>query len=287
MNPPNLPNLPTPAKPASQWRRWKSAKRPDMSVDDVQKPVEKAKDAVQQAAQAETASARMRRQRTALFEVALVAGITAFALLTFLVKTTPSLALDLQITRAIQSIDSPFFSTAMRVVSWPGFPPQSFLFTVLIALLIYSFGFTWEGLAALATAVFSAGANNLVKLLIRRPRPTADLVHVFATLKSYSFPSGHVMYYLSFFGFLWFLTFTLLKPSIKRTILLILFSLPVLLVGVSRIYLGEHWFSDVLGAYLLGSLTLAVSILFYRWGKKRFFVHQPVAPPEPSERKNP
>ncbi|MGE5248796.1 MAG: phosphatase PAP2 family protein [Bacteroidota bacterium] len=258
-----------------------------MSVNDIQKPVEKAKDKVQQAAQAETTSARRRRERTALFEVALIGAITAFAMLTFLVKTSPSLALDLQVTRAVQSIDSPFFSSLMRLVSWPGFPPQSFLFTVLIALLIYSFGLTWEGVAALLTAVFAAAAGNLVKLLIRRPRPTADLVHVFATLHSYSFPSGHVMYYLGFYGFLWFLTFTLLKGSVKRTILLIFFSLPVLLVGLSRIYLGEHWFSDVLGAYLLGSLALAASILFYRWGKKRFFVHQPVAPPEPGERRNP
>ena len=54
------------------------------------------------------------------------------------------------------------------------------------------------------------------------------------------------------------------------------------LMGVSRIYQGQHWFSDVMGAYLLGSVWLALTIKFYRWGKPRFFVHQPVAPAIPA-----
>jgi undecaprenyl-diphosphatase len=254
-----------------------------MSQSTASKPVEKAKEAVEDAARQEVASTRLRRERTALFQVALIAGIAAFAMLTVLVRMSPVLDLDVQITRSVQTIQSIWFSDLMRVVSWVGFPPQSFLFTALIALLIYSFGLRWEALATIAAAVFSAALNNFIKLTIRRPRPTADLVHVISTLKSYSFPSGHVMYYMSFFGFLWFLTYTLLKPSVKRTILLVFFSLPMLLVGVSRIYLGQHWASDVLGAYLLGSLSLAISIVFYRWGRKRFAWSQPVAAHQPGD----
>jgi undecaprenyl-diphosphatase len=136
---------------------------------------------------------------------------------------------------------------------------------------------------ALIAALFTTGINVVVKDLVQRPRPTPNLVNVFAKLTSYSFPSGHVMYYLVFFGFIWFLAFTLLKPSLKRTILLVFFGILIVLVGVSRVYLGEHWTSDVLGSYLLGSLTLAAIIQFYLWGKKRFFVHQPVAPAEPQK----
>ena len=85
------------------------------------------------------------------------------------------------------------------------------------------------------------------------------------------------MYYLGFLGFIGFLVFSLLKPSLKRTLLLVLIGIPVFLIGISRIYLGQHWASDVLGSYLLGTLTLVATIQFYRWGKTRFFVHQPVA----------
>ena len=143
--------------------------------------------------------------------------------------------------------------------------------------MILGFGLQWEALVALIAAILPTGLNLLVKGLIQRPRPAAALVHVIATLSDTSFPSGHVMFYTGFFGFIVFLAFTLLKPSLKRSLLLAFFGLLVLLVGISRIYTGEHWASDVLGAYLLGSLALVAIIQIYLWGKPRFFVHQPVA----------
>jgi membrane-associated phospholipid phosphatase len=253
---------------------------PDPSTE---KSVGKIKDAAQQAAKAETTSPATRWYRTALFRIALFLAIGVFAMLTFLVETTPSFPIDLQITRAIQSIDSPFFEGSMRLISWPGFLPQSIVIPLLIAFILYIYGLHWESVTSLLAATASGLTNELVKDIIRRPRPTIDLVHVFAALKSYSFPSGHVMFYVSFFGFIWYLVFTLLKRSWKRGLLLGFFGGLILLVGVSRIYLGQHWASDVLGAYLLGGLLLAGIILFYQWGKKRFFLHQPVAPHDTKE----
>jgi undecaprenyl-diphosphatase len=84
--------------------------------------------------------------------------------------------------------------------------------------------------------------------------------------------------YVTFFGFLLFLVFTLFKPVIWRFLAGVVFGALIVLVGPSRVYLGAHWASDVVGAYLLGSLCLVVAIWFYRWGKKRFYTHQPVAP---------
>jgi membrane-associated phospholipid phosphatase len=248
---------------------------PELTTD---KPVEKIKDAAQQAAKAETTSRPKREYRTYLFQVGLFSAIGAFATLTFLVKTNPSFPIDLQITRALQSISSPIFAAIMSLISWPGFSPQSYIISALIVLLIYSFGLHWESLTALVAVLLPPVVNVLVKELIRRPRPTIDLVNVFRILDSYSFPSGHVMFYVGFFGFIWFLSYTLLKRSLRRTLLLFFFGSLVALIGISRIYLGQHWGSDVLGAYLLGSLTLVAILQFYRWGKKRFFVHQHVAP---------
>jgi len=148
---------------------------------------------------------------------------------------------------------------------------------LIIILVIYVLGYHWEAMASLITTLIVELLNLLAKMLVHRARPSANLVHVTNLFKSYSFPSGHVMFYVGFFGFICFLTFTLLKPSWIRTLLLIVFGGHIVLIGPSRIYLGEHWASDVVGAYLLGGLCLIGSIQLYRWGKLRFFVRQPVA----------
>ncbi len=213
----------------------------------------------------------------------MIAISSAFAILTMLAKTTPFFPLDLQITRGIQSITNPAFGQFLDALSWPGFPPQSFVIPVVIVAFIWALGLHWEAVAGLVAAVSSAALGGVIKTLIQRPRPTANLVHVFRILNSYSFPSGHVLFYVVFFGFLFFLAFALLKPSPVRTILLAFFGLMIALIGISRIYMGQHWASDVLGAYLLGSLALVANIAFYRWGKSRFFVakKQPVRTTEP------
>ena len=243
------------------------------------KESEPIKEKLEQAAKEETASHPTRRYRTLIFQASLLTAVSIFALLTFAVKVTPSFPIDLQITRAIQSIESPFFTGIMTVISWPGFSPNSLIVTIAIAAVLYLYGLHWESVMVLVASLSSGVTNQLIKNFIQRPRPPIDIVDVFAVLDSYSFPSGHVMFYTIVFGFTWYLVYTLLKPSLLRSVLLGILGVFILFVGVSRIYLGQHWASDVLGAYLLGSVMLTGVVFFYQWGKQRFFVHQPVAPP--------
>jgi membrane-associated phospholipid phosphatase len=250
-----------------------------------EEPIKKVAVAAHQATQAESEPAPVRRYRAVLFRLVLVFIAIGFGILTFLVKTTPSFTIDLQITKVLQSLTFPSFSLLMSLTSWPGYVPQSMIIAGLMILVIYISGLHWEAVMALIASFFSTAINLLVKDLIQRARPTSDLANVYSTLTSYSFPSGHVMFYLGFFGFIVFLVFSILKPSLKRTLLMIFLSGMIVLIGMSRIYLGQHWASDVLGAYLLGSLVLAANIEFYLWGKPRFFVHQPVAAAEPQQPK--
>jgi hypothetical protein len=107
-----------------------------MSQQNVDNSVEKIKKKAQQAARGESAPASVQRYRTVLFQVTLLLLAAAFGVLTFLIETTPSFDIDLQITQAVQSINFPYSTLLMTVVSWPGFAPQSIIIMGFIFLLI-------------------------------------------------------------------------------------------------------------------------------------------------------
>jgi undecaprenyl-diphosphatase len=80
--------------------------------------------------------------------------------------------------------------------------------------------------------------------------------------------------YVCYFGFLFFVAYAQLpRDSYARRIALALLALPVLLVGLSRVYLGAHWPSDTIGAYLFGGLWLAFSLHMYRHWKESATFH--------------
>ena len=224
-----------------------------------------------------------RRYRANIFLGYVIIAVVTFLVMAVLAKTVAYFTFDVSVTKAVQSFNPGWFNVLMNVVSWIGFGPQAYVFTALILLFIFVSGLKWETVVSLCSVIGTTSLGLGIKFLIDRPRPSADLVNVLGQLKDFSFPSGHVLYFTVFFGFMIFLAYTLLKASWWRALtLFILFAL-VALVGVSRVYLGQHWASDVIAAYLLGTCLLAATILVYRWGKPRFFVDQPVAKETPGK----
>lgn len=113
-------------------------------------------------------------------------------------------------------------------------------------------------------SIASVIVNNIIKIIIKRERPT---YLVLTNETSYSFPSGHSMISILFFGSIIYLVN---KYNIKYkkiiTILLIIF---IILVGLSRLYLGVHYLTDVLGGYLCGMVTLIIIIMFFERKEKK------------------
>ena len=192
-----------------------------------------------------------------------------FGMLSFFVSTTPYFGFDLAFTRAVQAFNPPWFDLLMRAVSQLGFDWKAIVAISLITLFLFFVGLRWEAVVGVIGSTGIWVLDNVVKLLIDRPRPSPDLVHVITPLTGPSYTSGHVTSFVVFYGFQWFLVYTLLKPSWKRTLLLAFLGILITLVGLSRIYSGEHWPSDVFGSYLLGGLWLALIIHLYRWGRSR------------------
>lgn len=217
---------------------------------------------------ATTTSAPARRPHARFIAAYFALSAISFLALAFFAHSTPYFGADLAFTRAVQAFNAPWFDTLMRAVSQLGFDWKAVTAISLINLFLVVVGLRWEAVMGVCASTGIWALDNMVKTLVARPRPSVDLVNVITHLDGPSFTSGHVASFTVFYGFMWFLTYTLLTPSWKRTLLLAVLAALIALVGLSRVYSGEHWPSDVLGSYLLGSLWLAVIIYVYHWGEK-------------------
>lgn len=204
--------------------------------------------------------------RTQTFTGLAVLGLILFGGLTFLVTGGLTADADLVATLTVQGIGLPWFGPLMIGVSLIGFSPQSFALVAATSALFWRAGYRTESGFALAAAA-SVMLTEAIKWLVGRPRPDADLVSVIAGAGGNSFPSGHTLFYVTFFGFLGYLAYAQLKPGRLRTAVLWVNGLLILLVGPSRIWMGHHWASDVLASYALGLTYLMLLVQLY--GRRR------------------
>jgi membrane-associated phospholipid phosphatase len=181
---------------------------------------------------------------------------------------------DLRLERGLQNLPVRGLREFMQGASVFGNKWKPYAITTVTTLVFLAYGRRTEAAGLVLSAGGSAALNGLVKIAIARPRPTSELVNVQVDLQTQSFPSGHVTYYVCYFGFLFFVAYALLPlRSLARRAALTLSALPIALIGFSRVYLGAHWPSDTLGAYLMGGLWLAFSLHMYRVWKERATFH--------------
>lgn len=208
--------------------------------------------------------------RTRLFRGYVGLAAVGMIMLGLAAHTIPYFSADLIITRFLQTLP---IGSIMAWVSWPGYPPQAAIIIVGLVILLAILGLYWEALVGAIGFSLTEVVVNVLKMIVGRTRPLSTLVNVVKPLSGGSFPSGHVVDYVVVLGFFWFLVFTSFKKQLfLRQILLIIFATLIILIGPSRIYLGEHWPSDVLGAYLLGSVLLWAMTEFYGYGKARHWI---------------
>jgi membrane-associated phospholipid phosphatase len=206
--------------------------------------------------------------RTRIFSTVAAVALAIFGSLTALVSTGLTAGPDLAVTLAMQQAEHPLVSALMVAVSAPGFMPMGALIVAGVCAFLWLAGYRTESLFALVASA-SYIVTNLVKGLVERPRPDDEVVRVVEAIAGYSFPSGHVLFYVTFFGFIAYAAFALLKPGRVRTAILWLCGLLILLVGPSRIWLGHHWLSDVLASYALGTAYLIILVRLYSAARLR------------------
>lgn len=147
----------------------------------------------------------------------------------------------------------------MRLASLLGEPLTIVAVAAFFGLLAYRDGH--KDLAeAFIIAVAANGLCGILKLYIHRTRPdTIYVTHM--RFKSYSFPSGHSFGSLVLYGLLIYLAFIHL-PLAAALVCAVFGTLLIFAIGLSRVYLGAHFPSDVLGGWILGSVSLFIIIIF-------------------------
>jgi undecaprenyl-diphosphatase len=179
------------------------------------------------------------------------------------VQNHPLSNFDLHMTQEIQeqrAWDLTFLMKFISIFGEPVVAPLSIIIASLFFFLAYRRREAYFTLAVILPDLF----NMLIKILIHRPRPTLENAKLFLSFNHSSFPSGHVVHYVVFFGFL--LTVMIVDKNISlfwKFFIGIISAFLILTVSISRIYLGAHWATDVIGGYLFGFVYLRIILKFY------------------------
>jgi membrane-associated phospholipid phosphatase len=206
----------------------------------------------------------------------LLAGILVFATMTLtlgeisedIINHEPLTIADAQLSAWLHARESPFLTSAMFVATSFGSTVTVTCISVALGLyLLWRRRFFW--LAALVSSVLGGVLlNRLLKYAFHRPRP--HFSDPILTLTSYSFPSGHTMMATVLYGVVAAYLFAKTPDWRWRVLIILSASLLIALVGFSRIYLGAHYLSDVLGAMAEGLawLSLCLTVVYSTWRQR-------------------
>jgi undecaprenyl-diphosphatase len=174
---------------------------------------------------------------------------------------------DVAITLAIQAWESPALDGLARVLTEIGRWYGVALIATLVVLTLAVRGAPREAVFV-ALAAIAGAINTLSKVIVASARPTADLVLIVQPADGTGFPSGHAFAATLLYGAIWIVAPVVTHDAARRRLLRAVAI--VMAVGIcwSRIRLGAHWPSDVLGGVLLGLLALSLLAALVLTGRK-------------------
>jgi membrane-associated phospholipid phosphatase len=195
--------------------------------------------------------------------VAATSGLTFVVLLVSVLEHSGLRQIDPLVTTFVAQHRAGWLTVLMSLVTWLG---SSVILTPLWLLVGGSLLYwrrTWQPFILLGTAFAgAAGLYEIIKPMVGRFRPAAVL-QVGGPNTDWAFPSGHATQSVAFYGMLAAITITWIRPN--RPVLIVLTAaLLAILVGASRVYLGVHWLTDVLGGFALGLAWLAIVMVAWR-----------------------
>jgi membrane-associated phospholipid phosphatase len=169
---------------------------------------------------------------------------------------------DLTAARHIQDFDDFGFGPLASFANSAGNGIWGPIITVAFAIL-FALRRRFPEAAIVVLTLIPRGLRQLLAVLVARSRPSADLLQVREHAPGYSFPSGHATGVMVLYGALFVLAAAPIPQRPVRMLFQGLCGFMIVVTGLSRVYIGVHWPSDVVGGFVFGLLCLAPLFLLY------------------------
>lgn len=169
-------------------------------------------------------------------------------------------ALDEQLRRLVNLYATPTLTEIMRLASVWGAPRRLGVVGAVVAALFLARGWSRGALLLVVTLAGAGLLDGGLKLFFGRERPEA-FFDTYPSPTTFSFPSGHALFATAFFGGLAVLLRTRLRRAGLRLAVWLVAVLLILLIGFSRVYLGVHYPTDVIGGFAAGTVWVGAVAL--------------------------
>ena len=154
------------------------------------------------------------------------------------------------------------FTPIIKAITWFGSATCLITLSIILLILIKN---KKVGVLIGTNLIIITILNQILKFLLQRPRPTEFRI---INESGYSFPSGHSMISMAFYGFLIYLIYKYINNKYLKSFLVFILSLLIIMIGFSRIYLGVHYTSDVIAGFLV---SISYLIVYTNFSKKIIF----------------
>lgn len=194
--------------------------------------------------------------------ILVVGGINLFIDLTEILHSKTITLYDKKVTDFIISYRSPQLNKVFQFITELGDLYGYIILAALCGIGFYLKFKNWRYVLEMLFVMIIAGLSNLaLKQVINRARP--DAAHLVA-VETLSYPSGHAMGAIAFYGFLIYLFYNFKMNTWLKTSIILIFSFLILAIGISRIYLGVHYPSDVVGGFIAGFIWIIFCIILFQ-----------------------
>lgn len=186
--------------------------------------------------------------------VIIINCLAIFFALWLMVEMGHASLIDDPVRNAIISMRTGWLTPIMKAITYMG--NWQFITAVCIILLAFRKTRLAYGVPLSIGAIFVSTANKGIKALVMRPRPDIDMFLI--EQGGWSFPSGHAITSMFFYGMAIWLIRKKIKNRTAANIMTLLLAIPMVFVGISRIYLGVHYPTDVMAGWCLGILAIVI-----------------------------